>query len=294
MREFDRKFGPEDYYDRRLREKREAEEKRKVEERERQAREAREQQRAANISQERWDQIDERIRQSLQQYTELNFGEDSPHARDISAAFKTTIETLRREIAEVREELRTATSKLQERAARLPLVKSWKPDTVHYLGDVVVCDGSVYQAKRDTGRPVTSDDWICIARGGKDGRDAPMLNFRGMFDVDKKYAKFDVIEYAGGAFVAIRDNPAIIPGEDGWQVLALPGGRGPEGAVGPPGKTGGRGPRGEATPTIISWVLDYKRYTAIPTLSDGKEGAPLELRGLFEQFLIETGGVPAE
>jgi hypothetical protein len=78
MREFDRKFGPEDYYDRRLREKREAEEKRKVEERERQAREAREQQRAANISQERWDQIDERIRQSLQQYTELNFGEDSP------------------------------------------------------------------------------------------------------------------------------------------------------------------------------------------------------------------------
>ena len=45
MREFDRTYGPEDYYDRRLREKREEEErKRETEKRERQAREARAQQ----------------------------------------------------------------------------------------------------------------------------------------------------------------------------------------------------------------------------------------------------------
>src|SRR5262245_46441772 len=36
-----------------------------------------------------------------------------------------------------RRELAETTSKLQERLARLPLVKTWT-DTVHYVGDVVV------------------------------------------------------------------------------------------------------------------------------------------------------------
>ena len=72
--------------------------------------------------------------------------------------------------------------------------------------------------------------------------------------------------------------------------MARHGGRGPDGAVGPRGRNGERGARGEDGPEIISWVLDRARYTAVPTMSNGKAGAPLELRGLFEQFLYETQG----
>jgi len=256
----------------------------------RKAREAREQQRqAARISQDWWAAIDERIAEHFRG----GLSEGGCIAKATGGALAYIRAQVRKEfqtaIDELRDELNAAKNQLHERHARLPMVKSWEPDTVHYLGDVVVCDGSVYQAKRDTGRPVTSDDWILLARAGRDGRAAPMLNFRGVFDVGEKYAKFDVIEYAGGAFVAIRDNPAIIPGEDGWQVLALPGGRGPEGAVGPRGQKGERGERGE-TLTVVAWTPDPVHYRAVPTLSNGRQGAVLELRGLFEQFLLETRG----
>ena len=51
---------------------------------------------------------------------------------------------------------------------------------------------------------------------------------------------------------------------------------------------GEKGAKGEATPTIINWTIDRKHYRAVPTMSDGKVGAPLELRELFEQFVVET------
>jgi len=35
---------------------------------------------------------------------------------------------------------------------KLPLVKLWVPETVHYQGDVVAYDGGTFQAKRDTGQ----------------------------------------------------------------------------------------------------------------------------------------------
>jgi hypothetical protein len=31
-------------------------------------------------------------------------------------------------------------------------------------------------------------------------------------------------------------------------------------------------------------------YRAVPTMSDGKAGAVLDLRPLFEQYLLETNG----
>jgi hypothetical protein len=34
-------------------------------------------------------------------------------------------------------------------------------------------------------------------------------------------------------------------------------------------------------------MLDYKRYTAVPTMSNGTQGAVLDLRPLFEQFSVE-------
>jgi len=96
--------------------------------------------------------------------------------------------------------------------------------------------------------------------------------------------------------MAVRDlDPGTIPGDsDGWQILARYGHRGAVGETGPRGQRGARGPRGEAAPTIINWTIDHARYRAIPTMSDGTGGPALELRVLFEQFLIETGGLPAE
>ena len=42
------------------------------------------------------------------------------------------------------------------------------------------------------------------------------------------------------------------------------------------------GPRGEPAPSITGWRVGRASYSAVPLLSDGSEGAPLELRGLFK------------
>jgi hypothetical protein len=38
----------------------------------------------------------------------------------------------------------------------------------------------------------------------------------------------------------------------------------------------------------VVWQIDRPNYQAIPAMSDGTEGPPLELRGLFVQFDDET------
>jgi hypothetical protein len=94
-------------------------------------------------------------------------------------------------------------------------------------------------------------------------------------------------DYDDASYIARRDDPGICPG-DGWQILSRSGRRGPVGESGPRGRKGERGARGEATPTIINWTIDRVHYRAIPTLSDGKPGAPLDLRPLFEAYHVET------
>ena len=57
------------------------------------------------------------------------------------------------------------------------------------------------------------------------------------------------------------------------------------------GERGERGPKGDAGAsggTIRDWKIDRARYVATPLMSDGSDGPPLELRGLFEQFLREV------
>jgi hypothetical protein len=39
---------------------------------------------------------------------------------------------------------------------------------------------------------------------------------------------------------------------------------------------------------IREWKIDRPRYVATPVMSDGRDGPPLELHALFEQFLLET------
>ena len=95
----------------------------------------------------------------------------------------------------------------------------------------------------------------------------------------------------GSSFVALRDDPEHRCPGSGWQLLAAAGRDGKDGATGPRGERGERGligPRGEPAPTITGWRVDRASYTVVPVLSNGIEGTPLELRGLFEQFFNEV------
>jgi hypothetical protein len=67
--------------------------------------------------------------------------------------------------------------------------------------------------------------------------------------------------------------------------MSMPGRRGQQG---PRGERGPAGPAGPMGPAIKSWQIDWERYQATPLMSDGSEGPTLELRPLFEQFLMEA------
>ena len=168
---------------------------------------------------------------------------------------------------------------------KLPLVKLWVPETVYYAGDVVAYDGGTFQAKRDTGQPPSHADWICVATAGRDGES---IAVRGTFDETSDYRRLDVVAFNGGSFVARKDAPGPCPGS-GWQLLASQGKRGVAGARGERGERGPKGDPGLSGVTICDWKIDRARYVATPVMSDGREGPPLELRGLFEQFLKDAG-----
>jgi hypothetical protein len=164
---------------------------------------------------------------------------------------------------------------------KLPQVKAWS-DGVHYEGSVVVHRGSAYQASRDTGKePGNNDDWFCIAARGQDGLG---FRIRGTYSADASYVANDVAACNGGSFVALKDAPGVCPGPD-WQLLAGPGKRGDKGLTGDRGPQGQSGKPGEV---ISSWSINPKDYTAEPIMSDGSRGPVVQLRDMFEQFIIET------
>jgi len=167
---------------------------------------------------------------------------------------------------------------------KLPMVKLWTPETVYYEGDVVAYDGGTFQAKRDTGQQPSHADWICLATAGRDGNSTTV---RGTFDETADYRRLDVVALNGGSFVALKDAPGPCPGP-GWHLLASQGKRGVAGARGERGDRGSKGDPGLSGVTISGWKVDRARYVATPVMSDGRDGPPLELRGLFEQFLHET------
>jgi hypothetical protein len=160
---------------------------------------------------------------------------------------------------------------------KLPMVKIWRQDEITYEGDVVMRDGSTYQALRDTAQMPGGDHWICLASAGRDAR-TPFL--RKTYDSNETYAALDIVACGGSAFMARRDNPGECPGE-GWQMIAAQGKRG---IAGPKGERGAQGEKGRDGTVIREWEIDRKNYTATPIMSDGSRGRKLELRGLFEQF----------
>jgi hypothetical protein len=168
---------------------------------------------------------------------------------------------------------------------KLPMVKLWAPETVFYAGDVVAYDGGTFQARRDTGQPPShAAHWLCLATAGRDGSS---VNIRSTFDANTDYRRLDVVALNGGSFVALKDAPGPCPGS-AWQLLASPGKRGVSGEKGERGERGPKGDPGLSGATIRDWKIDRARYVATPIMSDGREGPPLELRELFEQFLLET------
>jgi hypothetical protein len=169
-------------------------------------------------------------------------------------------------------------------AGKLPMVKAYVHDAVHYAGDVVSHVGSTWQAQRDTGKTPPHPDWICLAAA------AHAFCIRGTYKEEETYGAFDIVMKESSSFIAIKDAPGSCPGP-GWQLLAASGRRGVAGERGAPGERGPKGEpgaKGEAPPRLTGWTIDSKHYRAVPVLSDGKEGPPLELTDLFEQFHVET------
>ena len=160
----------------------------------------------------------------------------------------------------------------------LPRVKVWEPG-VHYAGVVVVKSGATYQATKDTAAvPEGGTDWVCLARGGVDGRSP---HVRGLFSDSETYEKLDIAAVNGSSFIAKKDNPGPCPGP-GWQLLVSQGKKGDK------GERGATGERGAPAATIQKWQIDRVNYTAIPVMADGREGPPLHMRDLFEQFQTEA------
>jgi hypothetical protein len=166
---------------------------------------------------------------------------------------------------------------------KLERVHRYVEDAVHYRGDIVTYRGSTYQARCDTAREPPHEDWICIAYAGvdgMDGRDGRSLEVRGLFSDEQTYKALDIVVLNGGSFIAKKDNPGPCPGA-GWQLIASQGKRGDKGERGLQGIPG-------VPVVIVKWHLDQDNYTAVPVMSDGREGPPLELRTLFDQFHTEA------
>jgi hypothetical protein len=108
------------------------------------------------------------------------------------------------------------------------------------------------------------------------------FKLRGDYRQGRTYNRLDVVSVNGAWYVAKSDDAGACPGQD-WV----------QGPVGEPGLRGERGMRGSKgasgrdAPKFVSWTIDRTAYRAIAKMSDGSEMPPLELRGLFEQFLSE-------
>lgn len=132
----------------------------------------------------------------------------------------------------------------------LPVVKAWE-DRVYYEGEVVSRDGSIFQARRDTGKAPDHEDWVCLVDRGRDGVDGRSFSVRGTYVETEEYRALDVVALNGASFAARRDNPGQCPGE-GWQLIA---GQGKQGKPGPKGDPG-TGLRGEPGQPVVDMHID--------------------------------------
>jgi hypothetical protein len=109
------------------------------------------------------------------------------------------------------------------REGRLRTVTEWSGG-VHYEGDLIHHHGSLWQCINDTGRPPSLDDWVCLARAGRDGCDgrAPtvsnILNILPYFFSEKTIGKTPI--FTDRRFVASLDDVPVFAAS-----IAMEGGR---------------------------------------------------------------------
>jgi hypothetical protein len=159
---------------------------------------------------------------------------------------------------------------------KLPIAKVWR-EGISYEGEVALYDGATWQAKNDTAQVPGGSDWLCLAAAGA----SPKV--RGTWREDGAYKRLDVVANGGGAFVATRDNPGALPG-NGWQMIAMPGKKGPEG---PRGERGPKGDTGAPGVGIVDIRIDAENYVVKFAMSDG-DVASVDFRPLFEAYHRET------
>jgi len=165
--------------------------------------------------------------------------------------------------------------------AQFPSVKAFSADTIYHEGDIVAFAGGTYQATKDTARAPGAQDWVCLASAGDS------FTVRGTFNKTAEYRRLDVVALNGGSFIALKDAPGPCPGS-GWQLIASQGKRGAAGENGERGAQGPQGNPGLSGATIRGWKIDREKYLAMPLMSDGRDGPPLELLGLFQQFFADV------
>ncbi len=211
----------------------------------------------------------------------------SPHLEGLIAAIgeiyakerrlrEKEIETLRKEVAALEQRLLT-------RPGRLPVARTWKPETVTYQAEFVSHDGCLWQAKKDTAQAPGGADWLCVARAGRDGADGRTPNIRGTYNAHKTYEERDMVALDGATFISKYHDPGICPGE-GWQLLAQQGKRGHRGERGPAGPKGEKGD--PVMPKIVSTKIDQEFNLSILRSDNSLEIIPL--RAAFENYHAQT------
>jgi hypothetical protein len=70
--------------------------------------------------------------------------------------------------------------------------------------------------------------------------------------------------------------------------MSRQGRAGRPGEKGEPGLRGLKGEKRDAAPAVVEWRIASIDYVIVPFLSDGTAGPKLDLRPLFERYLIET------
>jgi hypothetical protein len=146
---------------------------------------------------------------------------------------------------------------------------------VHYEGDVVLHEGSTYQALRDTATAPPDDDWQILASRGEDGKGFDVI---GTYDSSIEYKKLEVVAMNGSSFAAKMDNPGLCPGP-GWQLIAKTGKRGDK------GDRGDRGLPGPPGPGIKSIVLENYAFVIV---LDNNSTVVCDLRPVFEKYHAEV------
>jgi hypothetical protein len=114
-------------------------------------------------------------------------------------------------------------ARLKSVPGKLPVAKAWQPETVVYQAEMISHNGSLWQAKRDTAQRPGGEDWILIARHG---RDAITPTVRGLFDTHEAYAQLDVFEFEGASYIAQRESSRH-PRPRRWMASVRPRAHGP-------------------------------------------------------------------